>query len=81
MAGIYEDCKLYVQNCDICVESGKTIFKKPDIKYLQANKLYEIIHIDITDLPLEFKIENIDINVNNISKLSCIVDNLSKFAC
>lgn len=40
--GIYEDSKLYVQNCDICVESGKTIFKKPDIKYLQANKPNEI---------------------------------------
>ena len=34
--GIYEDSKLYVQNCDIFVESDKKIFKKPYIKYLQA---------------------------------------------
>lgn len=76
---IYEDSKLYVQNCDICVESGKTIFKKPDIKYLQANKPNEIIHMDITDLPSEFNIDNIFINEHINSKLACIVVNLSKF--
>ena len=78
--GIYEDIKLYVQNCDICVESGKTIFKKPDIKYFQANKPNEIIHMDITDLPSEFIIDNIFINEQINSKLTCIVDNLCKFA-
>ena len=79
MTGIYEDSKLYVQNCDICVESGKTIFKKPDIKYLQANKPNGIIYIDITDLPSEFNIYNIYINDHNNRKLACIVGNLSKF--
>lgn len=78
--GIYEDSKLYVQNCDICVESGKTILKKPDIKYLQANKQNEIIHMDITDLPSEFNIDNIFNKEHINSKLACIVDNLSKFA-
>ena len=71
---IYEECKLYVQKCVIYVESGKTVFKKPDIKYLQANNLNEIIHMDITDLPSDFNKEQIN------SKLACIVDNLSKFA-
>ena len=60
--GIYEDSKIYIQNFGICVESGKTIFKKPVIKYLQVNKLNAIIHMDITDLPSEFNIENIYIN-------------------
>jgi len=53
---------------------------KLDIKYLQANKPNEIIHMDITDLPSEFNIDNIFINEHINSKLACIVDNLSKFA-
>ena len=51
--------QIILQNCDIYVDSGKTIFKKPYIKYLQANKPNEIIHTDITDLPSEFNIDNI----------------------
>ena len=35
---------------------SQTIFKKPDIKYLQTNKPNGIIHMDITDLPSEFNI-------------------------
>ena len=68
--GIYEDSKLYVQNCDTCVKSDKTIFKKPYIKYLQVNKPNEVIHMNITDLPSEFNKDNIyDTNHNN-SKLA-----------
>lgn len=61
----------------IFVESGKTILKKPDIKYLQANKPNEIIHMDITDLPSEFNIDNIFNKEHINSNLACIVDNLS----
>ena len=76
LKNLYNECKTFVKNCDICIQTKNTIFHPPENKkYIQAKYPNEVVHMYLADIPEDLKLNN-----NQINKIAIIIDNLSKYA-
>ena len=72
-----KDCNNFVNNCDICIQTKKNIYKIPKFEAAQGNFPNELIHMDLSDIPESLLLNNIELKNH---KLAVIVENLSKYA-
>ena len=75
MKNLYNECKTFVKNCDICIQTKNTIFHPPENnKFLQGKYPNEVVYMDLSDIHEDLKLNN-----NQINKLAIVIDNLSKW--